>query len=191
LRYSLGALVLVGALVGAGGLFAVDVALHETSTDTFCFSCHEMEVNIFAEFDGMSHAKNARGFRTTCSDCHLPKPFVPKMIRKVRALAEVYHHLLGTIDTPEKFEGYRMTMATRVWADMNETDSRECRDCHQADLWDLSAQAEKARDFHAGALANGKTCIDCHKGIAHKLPEGIVPDQQLPGMDPASEVAGG
>lgn len=191
MRHSLGALVLVGALVGAGGLFAVDVVLHETSTDTFCFSCHEMEVNIFAEFDGMSHAKNARGFRATCSDCHIQKPFVPKMVRKVRALAEVYHHLLGTIDTPEKFEAYRMTMATRVWTDMNKTDSRECRDCHQADLWDLAAQPEKARDFHTGALAKGKTCIDCHKGIAHKLPEGIEPDQQLSGMDPVSEVAGG
>ncbi len=191
LRYSLGALVLIGALIGAGGLFAIDVVLHETSTDSFCLSCHELEVNIGYEYEGMSHAKNGRGIRVTCSDCHLPKPFVPKMQRKLRAIGEVYHHILGTIDTPEKFEGHRMTMATRVWAELNETDSRECRDCHQADLWDLAAQSEKARDYHSGALSKGKTCIDCHKGIAHKLPEGIVPDQQLPGMDPLSEVAAG
>jgi nitrate/TMAO reductase-like tetraheme cytochrome c subunit len=135
----------------------------------------------------MSHAKNARGFRATCADCHVPKPFIPKMIRKVRALSEIYHHILGTIDTPEKFEAYRMHMATRVWADMNDNDSRECRDCHHSDSFDLAAQAEKVRNFHESALPKGKTCIDCHKGIAHKLPEGIVPDAQLPEMDPMDE----
>ncbi len=189
-RHSLGMLVLAGTLLGAGGLLAFDFTMHETSTDAFCLSCHELEINIGIEYETMSHARNARGVRVTCSDCHLPKPFVPKMMRKMRAVGEVYHHLIGTIDTPEKFEAHRMTMATRVWAELNQTDSRECRDCHRAELWDLAAQSEKARDFHEGALANGKTCIDCHKGVAHKLPDGIEPDEQLPGMDPLeAEVA--
>jgi cytochrome c-type protein NapC len=178
-------------ILGAGGLTVVNVALHETSTDSFCLSCHELEINIGIEYEGMSHAKNARGFRATCADCHLPKPFVPKMQRKLRAVAEIYHHILGTIDTPEKFEAYRMHMATRVWADMNETDSRECRDCHDAGNFDLAAQSEKTREFHESGLSNGKTCIDCHKGIAHKLPDGIVPDEQLPSMDPMDEVENG
>jgi len=169
-RYSLGALVAVGAILGAVGLVVFDFALHETSTDSFCLSCHELEINIGYEYEGMSHAKNARGFRTTCADCHVPKPFVPKMVRKIRAVSEIYHHILGTIDTPEKFEAYRMHMATRVWADMNETDSRECRDCHNSSIFDLAAQSEKARDFHKSALTKDKTCIDCHKGIAHVLP---------------------
>ncbi|MBW2426905.1 MAG: NapC/NirT family cytochrome c [Deltaproteobacteria bacterium] len=188
-RLSLGALLLGGVLIGAGGLVAFDVMLHETSTDSFCLSCHELEVNIGREYEGMSHAKNTLGVRVTCSDCHLPKPFVPKMMRKMRAVGEVYHHLVGTIDTPEKFEAHRMSMATRVWAEMNKTDSRECRDCHQEAFWDLSAQTEKARDFHNSALSKSKTCIDCHKGVAHRLPEGIMPDEQIPGMDPMDEVA--
>jgi cytochrome c-type protein NapC len=188
-RLSLGALLLGGALVGAGSLVAFDVTMHETSTDSFCLSCHELELNIGREYEGMSHAKNTLGVRVTCSDCHLPKPFVPKMMRKMRAVGEVYHHLIGTIDTPEKFEAHRMSMASRVWAEMNETDSRECRDCHQEEFWDLSAQTEKARDFHTSALSKSKTCIDCHKGVAHKLPEGIMPDEQIPGMDPMDEVA--
>lgn len=188
-RYSLGMLVVVGVLLGAGGLTVFDVAMHETSTNEFCLDCHELEVNIGREYVGMSHSLNARGFQVTCSDCHLPKPFVPKMKRKFRAVAEIYHHLLGSIDTPEKFEAHRMTMATRVWAEMNETDSRECRDCHKADQWDLEAQTLEVRDFHVSASRNGKTCIDCHKGVAHKLPEGIVPDEQLPGMDPMNAAA--
>ena len=183
-RYSLGLLVVVGILLGAGGLTVFDVSMRETSTDQFCLSCHELEVNIGREYAGMSHARNARGFRVTCSDCHLPKPFVPKMMRKFRAVGEIYHHLLGTIDTPTKFEEHRMKMATRVWTEMNETDSRECRDCHKTDLWDLEAQTEDVRDFHRSALSKGKTCINCHKGVAHKLPEGIVPDQALDGITP-------
>jgi cytochrome c-type protein NapC len=188
-RYSLGILVVVGILLGAGGLTVFDFAMHETSTDKFCLSCHELEVNIGREYVGMSHSLNARGFQVTCSDCHLPKPFVPKMKRKLRAVAEIYHHILGTIDTPEKFEAHRMTMATRVWAEMNETDSRECRDCHKADQWDLEAQTQEVRDFHVGALSKDKTCIDCHKGVAHKLPEGIEPDEKHQGMDPMKAAA--
>jgi cytochrome c-type protein NapC len=189
-RFALGSLLLGGILLGAGGLVAFDVSMHETSTDQFCLSCHELQVNIGYEYDGVSHAKNRHGIRVSCADCHLPKPFVPKMKRKIRALGEIYHHLAGTIDTPEKFEAHRMKMATRVWAELNQTDSRECRNCHKADLWDVAAQSEKARDYHNGTLAKGKTCIDCHKGVAHRLPEGIEPDEQLPGMDPAREVAG-
>ena len=157
--------------------------MHATSTDEFCLSCHELQENIGYEYETMSHAKNSLGFRATCSACHLPKPFVPKMQRKFRAVAEIYHHLLGTIDTPEKFEEHRMRMATRVWADMNQTDSRECRDCHSPDRWDLSLQSEKAQEFHVGPLAKGKTCIDCHKGLAHRLPDGIGEDEQLEGID--------
>ena len=33
-------------------------------------------------------------------------------------------------------------------------------------------QAHHALDLHSTGLANGqKTCIDCHKGVAHRLPD--------------------
>ena len=102
-------------------------------------------------------------------------------------IKDVYHTALGTIDTPEKFEARRMHMATVTWAAMNGNDSRECRYCHDQSRWDLSKQASKAQEYHGPALTKGKTCIDCHKGIAHKLPQGIVPDTQLPGIDPVVE----
>ena len=181
---SLGALLLGGVMMGAGALLAFDASMDATSTDAFCLSCHELEVNIGREYEGMSHASNAVGMRVACRDCHLPEPFAPKMARKMRAVAEVYHHVIGTIDTPEKFEAHRMTMATRVWDEMNENDSRECRACHKAGLWDLAAQSERAQEFHVGPLVRGKTCISCHKGVAHKLPEGIVPGSNITGGPP-------
>jgi cytochrome c-type protein NapC len=35
---------------------------------------------------------------------------------------------------------------------------------------DLAEQGRRANSTHAVAFAEGKTCIDCHKGIAHQLP---------------------
>jgi cytochrome c-type protein NapC len=169
-------------VLGVVGLLSFDFALHATNTDAFCVSCHELRDNALVEFVGTPHHTNATGKVAGCPDCHVPKEFVPKMIRKVRAAGEVYHHLIGTIDTPEKYDAYRMTMATKTWAYMTERDSRECRNCHDEARWDLSMQSEKAREYHSEALSRGKTCISCHKGLAHKLPPGIQPDAVIEGI---------
>lgn len=182
-RLALGTLLVVGAIVGALAVVGFSASMEATSTDEFCVSCHELRDNALAEFIGTSHHTNTSGFRAACGDCHVPREFFPKVWRKIRAATEVYHHFKGTIDTPEKYDAYRMTMATKTWAGMNENDSRQCRYCHDEAQWDLEAQSEKAQEFHVGPLANGKTCIDCHKGLAHKLPPGIEEDAQLEGID--------
>ena len=182
-RYALGTLIVAGALLGALGGVGFEYSLEATSTQEFCISCHELEENAYAELLGTSHDSNTSGVSATCGDCHLPKEFIPKMVRKVKAVTEIYHHLKGTISTPEKYDAYRMTMATKTWKYMNAVDSRECRNCHDDSRWDLAAQSEKARQYHAGPLAKGKTCIDCHKGLAHKLPPGIADDEQVEGID--------
>lgn len=182
-RYALGTLVAAGVLLGVVGVLGFDIAMHETSTEEFCVSCHELEENALAEFKGTSHDSNGSGVAATCGDCHVPNEFFPKVWRKIRAAGEVYHHVLGTISTPEKYDEHRMWMATKTWSYMNAVDSRECRNCHREDRWDLAAQSEKAQEYHSGSLARGKTCIDCHKGLAHKLPAGIGEDEQIEGVD--------
>ncbi|CSI65575.1 periplasmic nitrate reductase%2C cytochrome c-type protein [Vibrio cholerae] len=48
----------------------------------------------------------------------------------------------------------------------------ECRNCHQFNYMDFSEQSSRAAKQHSTALASGeKTCVDCHKGIAHNLPD--------------------
>lgn len=172
-RLALGTLLLGGAVAGMASVTAFDVAMEATSTDEFCVSCHELRDNALAEFVGTPHHTNTSGFRAACKDCHVPRELGPKVWRKIRAATEVYHHLIGTIDTPEKYDAYRMTMARKTWASMEANDSRQCRYCHDEASWDLSSQSEKARRFHGPSLARGKTCIDCHKGLAHELPPGI------------------
>jgi cytochrome c-type protein NapC len=181
-RWSLGALVAIGVAVGAIAVPAFVVVVEATSTDEFCLECHAR--NIGLEMAGRPHNDNFIGYRVSCADCHIPRAFVPKMIVKTQTgIKDLYKEMLGTIDTPEKFEAHRMQLAIATWKHMNENDSRECRFCHDQEKWDLSKQSEKAQEYHAPALANGKTCIDCHKGIAHNLPQGIAEDHQVEGLD--------
>ncbi len=51
---------------------------------------------------------------------------------------------------------------------MKATDSRECKNCHNFNTMKPEAQKKRARKQHANAQEEGLTCIDCHKGIAHK-----------------------
>lgn len=143
-----------------------------TNTEKFCISCHEMRDNVYKEYTESIHYYNRSGVRAVCTDCHVPKEWLPKMIRKVQASNELYHKFMGTIDTPEKFEANRLQLASNVWRTMKSSDSRECRNCHDEFSMDFGAQESRSADFHEEGFDQGKTCIDCHRGIAHHLPAG-------------------
>ena len=161
------ALVIVAVLVGG---FAIEFSLEATTTDEFCVSCHEMEDNISGADEERLHLAGSGELHGSCADCHLPKPFLPRLRRKLRASAELYHHFLGTLDSPESFEARRLQMAQRVWSQMKHNDSVECRSCHD-DLQTASeAENEIAREYHERADENGVGCIDCHKGLTHRMP---------------------
>lgn len=165
-------LLILSPLFITGVLFSIGFShgLKFTNEMVFCTSCHTMKINL-EEYKQTPHYKSASGVRATCSDCHVPKPFLPKMIAKVMAAKDVYHEIIGTIDTKEKYENHRWKMASRVWAKMKANDSRECRSCHSWDGMDLSEQDRLARKKHGRAAEKGQTCIDCHKGIAHEEPD--------------------
>jgi cytochrome c-type protein NapC len=171
-RWSLGTLVIAGGIGGIVFWGAFNWSMELTNTESFCITCHEMEANVFREYRTTVHYSNATGVRASCPDCHVPKTWVHKVIRKIQASNELWHHALGSIDTPEKFEAKRMQLAQNVWYAMKTTDSRECRNCHNFAFMDLAAQQSRASERHDVAAKEGKTCIDCHRGIAHRLPEG-------------------
>ena len=161
-----------GALVVAGA-----AGLAWTSTDQFCIGCHEMRDNVYAEFKDTIHDKNRSGVRAACHDCHVPREVGPLLVRKMEASLEVWGHLTGYIDTKEKFEKERATLAQREWRRMKKTDSLVCRNCHKVEAMSSDLQSEKAQARHAKARAEGTTCIDCHYGIAHKEPDGPGPKE--------------
>jgi len=148
-------------------------AMEMTNTESFCLSCHEMEDNVYREYRKTIHYTNRTGVRATCPDCHVPREWGHKMVRKIQASNELLHHLLGSLDTREKFENKRLKLAKNEWKRMKRNDSRECRNCHGFDYMDLTKQENRADRRHEQALKENMTCIDCHKGIAHELPAGI------------------
>ncbi len=164
-------------LVGGGIVVAASATIHATSTEQFCTGCHELRDNALAEFKDTIHDKNRSGVRAECADCHLPREFVPMMIRKVEAAREVWGHFTGYIDTKEKYEKARHAMAVREWTRMKKNDSQECRNCHDPRAMDKDKQAEGVAERHAKARSEGVTCIDCHFGIAHKEPDGPGPKE--------------
>ena len=177
-------LLMIGVVLGVILWGGFNTAMELTNTETFCISCHEMEGNVYEEYTDTIHYANRTGVRATCPDCHVPKEWVHKFARKIQATNELYHHFQGTVDTPEKFEGKRFELAKNVWRVMKRTDSRECRNCHDYDSMDFDRQTERSLTRHEDAAEEGLTCIDCHKGIAHSLPEGYNAELDTPGNSP-------
>ena len=173
------------ALFFAGIIFwgGFNTAMEATNTLGFCRSCHEMEDTVYQEYKQTIHYQNRTGVRATCSDCHVPDPWIHKFVRKIQASKELYHKAIGSIDTKEKFEAKRLTLAKRVWKAMKETDSRECRNCHNFESMNPEFQRPRARKQHLNAFENGATCIDCHKGIAHKQIRDQLPEEELEALE--------
>jgi cytochrome c-type protein NapC len=179
LRYSLLALLALG--FGSGIVFwgGFNTVMEATNTMPFCISCHEMRDNVYKEYSTTIHHQNRTGVQATCSDCHVPREWVHKFVRKIQATNELFHWALGSVNTPEKFDAKRLTLASHVWASMKATDSRECRNCHTIESMNPEFQRPRARKSHLAAMEAGNTCIDCHKGIAHKNVRDKVSDREL------------
>ncbi len=178
-KYSLIGIASVSFIAGIIFWGGFNTALEATNRLEFCISCHEMRDNVYQEYKLTIHYANRSGVRAICPDCHVPREWGPKVIRKIQASQEVWGKLTGKIDTKEKFEAHRMELATKEWARMKANGSQECRNCHS---WEaMSAKTQTPSDYarHMKAEADGQTCIDCHKGIAHHLPKEYVdPDEE-------------
>ena len=79
--------------------------------------------------------------------------------------------LTGKVDTREKFESHRREMAEREWQRMKDTDSRECRNCHGFQSMNTEVQKPRAKKAHELGQRDKQTCIDCHRGVAHIMPD--------------------
>lgn len=171
---------LLGIPLGAALAFVIGVgatggfvgSLKYAETESFCTSCHEMQAP-FEQLQHSAHYSNVYGIRASCADCHVPPQFIPGLIRHMKAANEVWGHLTGKINTPAKFEKFKLEMAQSVWTELKANNSAECRSCHTRAAMALDKQSPIAAKRHSAEYMakTGKTCIDCHKGIAHTLPQ--------------------
>lgn len=158
--------IVIGLLLVAGGV----TVMHKTSDTAFCVSCHSMERPL-AEYQGSVHFQNPAGIRAECADCHIPGEPLSYMLTKIAAAKDVYGEITGKIDTEEKYNAHKLQMAESVWKTMKANDSATCRSCHSFDAMDILAQRPEARKAHPIAIKENQTCIDCHRGVAHILPD--------------------
>lgn len=169
---SIGALSMAGFFAGVIFWGGFNTAMEFTNEEAFCIGCHEMRDNVYEELKTTIHYSNRSGVRAICSDCHVPHNWTDKVARKMQASKEVWGKIFGTINTREKFQQKRLELANHEWQRLKANDSLECRNCHEFSSMDFSRQSQRAARLHSTSLASGeKTCIDCHKGIAHQLPD--------------------
>jgi len=164
-----------GLSIGVVGVFVFlmiySPVVKYTNSMGFCTSCHSMTIP-YEEYKKSSHFNNSIGVQAECKDCHVPREYPDLLIAKIMAAKDVYHEILGTVDTKEKYEEHRLKMAKAVWAKMERRESRECRNCHELTDMLIEEHGRRARRLHKEAMEKGQHCINCHKGVAHELPQG-------------------
>lgn len=170
-RIGLGVLVTGGFIAGVLSWQGLEVGMAATNTEEFCISCHTMRDNVYPELQQTVHWRNRSGVRATCSDCHVPHDFTDKVARKMQASREVWANIMGNIGTREKFLDHRAVLAQREWARFKANGSKECKTCHEYKSMDFEKMRITSQVPMLQAAANNQSCLDCHQGIAHKLPE--------------------
>ncbi|MBF0563348.1 MAG: NapC/NirT family cytochrome c [Alphaproteobacteria bacterium] len=176
--YSFGAILLYGLGLGIVLWGGFHWAIELSNSETFCLSCHEHSEYTQPEFQLSKHYSNVPGVRAECYDCHVSREWVYKVSTKLYFVNELIEHLAGTLSTREKYEAKRPAMAQAIWQRMRENDSRGCRNCHYYASMNLAQQEGLAARQHQLAAERGVTCIECHMGVAHKLPA-VVPERKL------------
>lgn len=166
----------IGIITGAVLLLAASVAVVQTSTNTFCMSCHEMQA-YQKELEASPHAKDAKGNPISCSQCHIPGSNVVRMLagKAYLGVRDVWVHYTEG--------GYDLDRAAMQPVARRFTDDANCRACHQ-DLTrnakndgPVSAEGQLAHDAYTGKNGLSRSgCAGCHRNMAH-LP---VFDQRIP-----------
>ena len=88
-------MLLVGGFSGIIFWGGINTAMEKTNTLAFCISCHEMRDTVYQEYKESVHYSNASGVRAICSDCHVPKDWTHKVVRKIQASARTLSSLYG------------------------------------------------------------------------------------------------
>jgi trimethylamine-N-oxide reductase cytochrome c-type subunit TorC len=170
---SLGILTLGGFVAGVIFWGGFNTALEITNTEKFCIGCHEMKDNVYEELQTTVHWSNNAGVRATCPDCHVPHNWTDKIARKMQASKEVFGSIFGTIDTREKFLAKRGELAQHEWKRFASNGSLECKNCHQYESMKWEEMSTLAQSQMKQAAEKDQSCLDCHKGIAHSLPDNM------------------
>ncbi len=162
-------------LIGSAlGLFSViswigtDYALHATSDQAFCGSCHSMKPMQASFLDDVHGGASTKGIQALCSDCHLPQDnYISYLYVKAKSGAwDVWKEFVLGADDVDWY-------AKRSRANEYVYDSG-CLKCHnnlKSGSERMNKQFVAHKPYFLGATE--KSCIDCHsvghKNLEHRL----------------------
>ncbi len=176
-KYSILALMVVGIVIGVVGYFATQQTLHATSTDQFCMSCHSNH-SLKDEVLASAHGGGRAGVTVQCQDCHLPHGPVDYLIKKIIVSKDLYGFLtIDGFNTQAWLDENRKEQADLALKYFRSNDSANCQHCHtriyenQPETMKPMAVRMHTNNFKKDPEAR-KTCVDCHKGVAHPYPTG-------------------
>ncbi|ABV36556.1 nitrate/TMAO reductase [Shewanella sediminis HAW-EB3] len=158
--------------IGVFILIAMQQVISYTSTTEFCQSCHIGSDTVVEEYQQSIHFMNRTGIRAECVDCHVPDSLLPKLIAKVSTgTTHIWSKITKDINLDNFESEHRERMANNAKETIRSLNSSTCMSCHDFDNMDTDKQGRTAKRKHSTKRRKDKTCIDCHSGIAHKLPE--------------------
>jgi nitrate/TMAO reductase-like tetraheme cytochrome c subunit len=162
------AILVLGAVIGAGGIIASLEVNRYTATDAFCASCHSMAgLASDPHFVTSAHRTNSEGVRASCSDCHIPKTnwFVETYTHVSSGTRDVIAEYTHNFNDPKIWEARRIELAHEVREIMRSQDSVTCRSCHDGAV--IQPKSERGLAAHALLRESRMTCIDCHFNLVH------------------------
>jgi cytochrome c-type protein NapC len=135
------------------GLFSTSMTIAEDlKVLEKCDTCH---VKQASEFQESVHYINRSGVQATCNNCHAGKK-----------------HEKG-VNASKKVKKPRIEMVASEWKRLKDNNSKECKTCHSPMAMDLAKQEPRSVTRHEESFDAGNTsCINCHQGISHYLPDG-------------------
>lgn len=138
-----------------------------TTTDSFCTSCHTMQ--LVAEqgvYQRSTHRTTTTGIQAGCADCHVPRGLLPATWAHIRDGTRDLYVELTTDFTPQSWESRRTELAYGVRDRMLADDSRNCRSCHKTAA--IKPKRERGQRQHELAERSQVSCIGCHFDLVHK-----------------------
>lgn len=153
------------ALLGIGALLSwigTDAALHATSGQKFCGSCHSMKPMQASFLKDIHGGNSPAGIQALCTDCHLPQDnYATYLYVKARngAWDVLKEYILGAEDVDWH---QKLNHANDYVYDSG------CLKCHN-NLERGSERINKQYVAHKPYFqkTTQKSCIDCHK-VGHK-----------------------
>lgn len=143
-----------------------------TSRTQFCMACHEMRVHQ-DEQRLSSHAKDAQGQVIGCSQCHIPKGNIARMLGAKAWMGAID---LWTHQTKIK-QGETLDRAALQPVARRFTDDANCLACHEdlgknaAKTGPVSEEGRLSHDNYLGKNGQARSgCVGCHGNLAHLPP---------------------